>query len=80
MAGLATSTQRVYDTGSRQYNNFCNLYAIPNPFPVSEHILVHFASFIQGGVEGKFYQELFGGDTTHEFFQIYEGWGACGTI
>ena len=45
-AGLATSTQKVYGTGSRRYINFCDLYAVSNPFPVSENILIHFAAYL----------------------------------
>ena len=45
-AGLAASTQKVYGTGSRQYINYCDLYAVSNPFPVAENTLIHFASYL----------------------------------
>ena len=40
------STQKVYGSGSRRYNNFCDLYSVSYPYPVSENILVRFASYL----------------------------------
>ena len=45
-AGLATSTQKAYGTGTRRYTNFRDLYAVVNPFPVSENILIKFSSYL----------------------------------
>ena len=45
-AGLATSTQKVYGTGSRRYTNFCDLYAVSNPFPISENMLIRFSTYL----------------------------------
>ena len=36
----------LYGTGSRRYTNFSDLYAVLNPFLVSESILICFASYL----------------------------------
>ena len=45
-SGLAVSTQKVYGSGSRRYNNFCDLYSVSYPYPMSENILVQFALYL----------------------------------
>ena len=45
-AGLATSTQKVYGTGSWRYTNFSDLYAVSNPFPISENVLIRFFAYL----------------------------------
>ena len=36
------SAQKVYGSGSRRYNNFCDLYSVIYPYPVSENILASY--------------------------------------
>ena len=45
-AGLASSTQKVYRTGTNRYNSFCVLYNIQKPFPLYEDVLTHFVAYL----------------------------------
>ena len=45
-SGLAPSTQKVYQSGSRRYRQFCSVFNVPVPFPVSEHTLMYFVAYL----------------------------------
>ncbi len=45
--GLAQSTQKSYDTALRRFHAFCTKFNISAPFPVTEHLLCCFASFLE---------------------------------
>jgi hypothetical protein len=50
-AGLAASTQRVYNSGKKKYLEFCAKFGVP-PVPVSERELVGFvASMVRQGLK-----------------------------
>ena len=52
-AGIASSTQRVYRTGTNRYVTFCSKFAL-TPFPVSELKLCYFVAHIfNDGVSGR---------------------------
>ena len=44
--GLAPSTQKSYSAASKRFHEFCGIYQIWNPFPVSENLLCSFAAFM----------------------------------
>ena len=43
--GLAASTRRVYSTGIKKFNQFCNQYSM-SPFPSNEALLCKFVAFL----------------------------------
>ena len=45
-AGLAPATQRNYQSGIRQYVEFCAEVHIHNPFPVTESSQLYFVAWI----------------------------------
>ncbi len=45
-AGLAQSTHRTYDAAMRHFTQFCLNYSIQAPFPVHEHLLCYFATYL----------------------------------
>ena len=45
-AGIAPSTQRAYQAGTRRYLTFCERAHIQPPFPVCENIMVRFVAFL----------------------------------
>ena len=44
--GLAPSTWRVYGSAMKKFKTFCLRYNVPDPFPVTEHLLCCFAAFM----------------------------------
>ena len=44
--GIANSTQKTYKSALRRFTNFCEMFNVLSPFPVSEAILCYFASFL----------------------------------
>uniref|UniRef100_A0A1X7U7T0 Reverse transcriptase domain-containing protein n=1 Tax=Amphimedon queenslandica TaxID=400682 RepID=A0A1X7U7T0_AMPQE len=44
--GVASSTQRTYDSAIHRFNAFCIRYGISSPFPLSEPLLCYFVSFL----------------------------------
>ena len=44
--GLAPSTQKTYSAALKNFNSFCQRFSVHTPFPVSEHLLCCFASFL----------------------------------
>lgn len=44
--GLAPSTQKTYAAALRRFHAFCLKFNVSSPFPVSEHLLCCFASFL----------------------------------
>ena len=44
--GLAPNTRRSYDSAMKKFNKFCTQYHIPDPFPVTEHLLCCFAAYM----------------------------------
>ena len=46
MTALASSTLKVYKTGTNRYCSFCELYCIHEPFPVSENGLLRFMAYL----------------------------------
>ena len=44
--GVAQSTQSTYQSALRKFAEFCSLYSIISPFPVSESILCYFSSYL----------------------------------
>ena len=44
--GVAPSTQSTYQSTLRKFAEFCSLYSIITPFPVSESILCYFSSYL----------------------------------
>ena len=44
--GLAASTKRTYGAGARHFHEFCTKYNIFNPFPITEHTLCYFATYL----------------------------------
>ena len=43
---IANSTQKTYKSALRRLANFCEMFNVLSPFPVSEAIMCHFASFL----------------------------------
>ena len=46
LAGLAPSTHQTYRTAMKRFNAFCTTYHITNPFPLTEHLMCYYASFL----------------------------------
>lgn len=46
--GVAESTQKTYQSAIRKFHNFCSLYNIVSPFPVSESMLCYFTTYLAG--------------------------------
>ena len=44
--GLAPATQRTYKAAMKRFHSFCLRFNVENPFPLSEHLLCCFASFL----------------------------------
>ena len=44
--GVAPSTRSTYQSALRKFAEFCSLYSIITPFPVSESILCYFSSYL----------------------------------
>ena len=44
--GLAPSTQRTYKAAIKRFHDFCTRYCVFNPFPLSEQLLCHFATYL----------------------------------
>ena len=44
-AGIANSTQKVYKSGDRRYNNFCNMFYL-SPYPVTESQLSYYVAYV----------------------------------
>ena len=44
--GVAPSTRSTYQSALRKFAEFCSLYCIVSPFPVSESILCYFSSYL----------------------------------
>ena len=52
--GLAPSTSRNYQSGSKRFITFCNLYHVSFPFPVNEQLLSRFVAYLfKEGVKGS---------------------------
>ncbi len=45
-AGLAASTHRTYSAGLRKFYEFCSIYNLTTPFPISELHLCYFVAFL----------------------------------
>ena len=45
-SGLASSTKSTYKAGINKFNQFCFLYEIANPLPVSQYLLCLFISHL----------------------------------
>ncbi len=43
---LASSTQKTYGAALRRFYTFCTTFNVSTPFPVTEHLLCTFASFL----------------------------------
>ena len=44
--GLAPSTQKSYAAALKRFHNFCTLFNVTTPFPVTEHLLCCFAAYL----------------------------------
>jgi len=44
--GIASSTRKTYQTALRRFAQFCTLYNVLTPFPVSESLLCYFATHL----------------------------------
>ena len=44
--GIATTTRKTYQSAIRRFSEFCSLYNVLTPFPVSEAHLCNYASFL----------------------------------
>ena len=44
--GLADSTKKTYQAGKKKFIQFCHLYAITNPLPVSQSLLCCYISYL----------------------------------
>ncbi len=44
--GIADSTRKTYKSALQRFSNFCDLYSITTPFPVSESMLCYYASYL----------------------------------
>ncbi len=44
--GIADSTRKTYKSALQRFTDFCDLYSIMTPFPVSESILCYYASYL----------------------------------
>ena len=46
--GIAASTRKTYQSALNRFANFCSLYNILTPFPVSESLLCYFSTHLAG--------------------------------
>ena len=44
--GIAESTNKTYQSALKRFYAFCSIFSIISPFPVSEHILCYFSSYL----------------------------------
>ena len=44
--GIAGSTRRTYQSALNRFANFCSLYNVLTPFPVSESLLCYFSTHL----------------------------------
>lgn len=44
--GLAPSTLKTYKAAAKKFRNFCQLYSVSKPFPVSEYLLCSFVAYM----------------------------------
>jgi len=44
--GIRTSTRKTYQSVLRRFSEFCSLYNVLTPFPISEALLCYYASFL----------------------------------
>ena len=44
--GIADSTRKTYNSGLRKFSEFCSMYNVMSPFPVSEDILCYFTAYL----------------------------------
>ena len=44
--GLAESTRRSYQSGLKKFSEFCTLYSISNPYPISQFTLCYYVAHL----------------------------------
>ena len=72
-AGIAPSTRKNYQTGTRRFTTFCEQFSVSPPFPVSERSLMAFVAFLHWeGLSGSTVKNYLAA-VRHS--QISLGWG-----